>query len=89
MHQDVTQPLWRFRDGIVVLATAMAAYTALSWAHMALVSETVGMEAYLGSGDRLRSKSSSSVSSARRSRFWACSGGWDFCSRGSTGVRWD
>ncbi|WP_292983841.1 CPBP family intramembrane glutamic endopeptidase [Oceanicaulis sp. UBA6590] len=53
MHQDVTQPLWRFRDGIVVLATAMAAYTALSWAHMALVSETVGMEAYLGSGDRL------------------------------------
>lgn len=53
MHQDTPQPVWRFRDGIIVLATAMAAYTALSWAHMALVSETVGMEAYLGSGDSL------------------------------------
>ena len=56
MHQDISTPIWRFRDGIIVLGTAMAAYTALSWGHMALVSETVGMEAYLGSGDSLPHK---------------------------------
>lgn len=56
MQSHSTQPLWRFRDGLMVLACAMAAYMALSWTHMAVVSETVGMEAYLGSGDRLPMK---------------------------------
>lgn len=46
-------PLWKFRDGIIVLGAAMLAYTLMSWGHMAIVARTVGMEAYLGSGDRL------------------------------------
>jgi len=48
-----SSPLWRFRDGIIVLASAMGGYMALSWAHMALVSHTVGLDVYLGAGDQL------------------------------------
>lgn len=48
-----TQPVWRFRDGIIVLFTAIAAFALLSWAHMAIVTRTVGMENYLGGGERL------------------------------------
>lgn len=44
---------WKFRDGIIVLGAAMLAYTLMSWGHMAIVARTVGMEAYLGSGNRL------------------------------------
>lgn len=46
-------PPWRFLDGALVLLAAIAAYAALSMAHMQLVSHTVGMEAYLGGGERL------------------------------------
>lgn len=55
MTATATKParLWSFRDGIVVLGAAMLAYTLMSWGHMAIVARTVGMEAYLGSGDRL------------------------------------
>jgi hypothetical protein len=44
---------WRFWHGAAVLAAAMTAYMALSWAHMEIVRSTVGMEAYLGDGPRL------------------------------------
>ncbi|MHA6287242.1 CPBP family intramembrane glutamic endopeptidase [Maricaulis sp. CAU 1757] len=44
---------WRFWHGLLILALAMAAYTALSIGHFQLVERTVGVEAYLGSGDRL------------------------------------
>ena len=55
MSANTAKParLWTFRDGIIVLGAAMLAYTLMSWGHMAIVSRTIGMEAYLGSGDRL------------------------------------
>lgn len=55
MSVIATKPakLWNFRDGIIVLGAAMLAYTLLSWGHMAIVARTIGVEAYLGSGDRL------------------------------------
>ena len=87
MHQDISTPIWRFRDGIIVLGTAMAAYTALSWGHMALVSETVGMEAYLGSGDSLPLKilviSQLSKAVALLGALW---GAGAFARRGGTGA---
>lgn len=47
------QSPWRFWHGAAVLASAMTLYVALSWAHMEIVRQTVGMEAYLGEGPRL------------------------------------
>lgn len=47
------QSPWRFWHGAAVLAAAMTLYTGLSWAHMEIVRQTVGMEAYLGEGPRL------------------------------------
>lgn len=47
------QSPWRFWHGAAVLAAAMTLYTVLSWAHMEIVRQTVGMEAYLGDGPRL------------------------------------
>ncbi|WP_138511574.1 type II CAAX endopeptidase family protein [Maricaulis alexandrii] len=47
------QSPWRFWHGAGVLAAAMTLYTGLSWGHMELVRQTVGMEAYLGNGPRL------------------------------------
>lgn len=44
---------WRFWHGAAVLAAAMTLYVALSWAHMEIVRQTVGMQAYLGEGPRL------------------------------------
>lgn len=47
------KPPWRFFDGVLVMIAAFGAYTAFSLIHMQLVAHTVGMEAYLGDGDRL------------------------------------
>lgn len=44
---------WSFWYGAMVLALAMVAFMALSWAHMQIVAKTVGVEAYLGDGQRL------------------------------------
>lgn len=44
---------WRFWPGIAILASAMTGYVLLSWVHMEIVRQTVGMEAYLGEGPRL------------------------------------
>lgn len=44
---------WSFWHGLAILAAAMTAYAALSWAHMVIIEQTVGIEAYLGDGPRL------------------------------------
>lgn len=44
---------WRFWPGIAILAGAMTGYVLLSWAHMEIVRQGVGMEACLGDGPRL------------------------------------
>lgn len=44
---------WRFWPGVAILAGAMTGYVLLSWAHMEIVRQSVGMEAYLGDGPRL------------------------------------
>lgn len=44
---------WRFWHGVGILASAMTLYALLSWAHMELVRQTVGFDAYLGAGPRL------------------------------------
>ncbi|MGK0266725.1 MAG: membrane protease YdiL (CAAX protease family) [Maricaulis sp.] len=44
---------WNFWHGLAILAFAMTAYAALSWAHMAIIEQTIGIEAYLGDGPRL------------------------------------
>lgn len=53
--QDVrfTQPPWRFAGGAAVVMAAFAGYAALSLAHIQIVTHTVGMDVYLGEGDRL------------------------------------
>ena len=47
------QSPWRFWHGAAVLASAMTLYILLSRAHMEIVRQTVGMQAYLGEGPRL------------------------------------
>lgn len=44
---------WSFRRGAAVILLAFALYAALSVGHMQLVARTIGMEAYLGDGERL------------------------------------
>tara|TARA_R110002073_G_scaffold75329_2_gene183801 strand:- start:1657 stop:2418 length:762 start_codon:yes stop_codon:yes gene_type:complete len=44
---------WGFWHGAAILVGAMTAYAALSWVHMMIVEQTVGIEAYLGDGPRL------------------------------------
>ena len=51
-YPDFTTP-WRFWEGAGVMALSATILVALSWAHMAIVRQTVGMEAYLGDGERL------------------------------------
>lgn len=44
---------WGFGAGVAVIFLAFGLYSLLSFAHMRIVAETIGMEAYLGEGDRL------------------------------------
>ena len=44
---------WSFWHGLAILAAAMTAYAALSWAHMTIIDQTIGLEVYLGDGPRL------------------------------------
>ena len=47
------QPRWRFWTGAGVILTAAALFAAFSLGHMQIVASTIGMEQYLGEGDRL------------------------------------
>lgn len=53
MSEHTTHHVWRFRDGVLVLFTAIAAFALMSWGHMAVVARTIGMETYLGNAERL------------------------------------
>lgn len=47
------RPGWRFTTGAGVILTAFGLYALASFAHMRIVAGTIGMEAYLGEGERL------------------------------------
>ncbi|PWE17744.1 hypothetical protein DDZ18_08810 [Marinicauda salina] len=47
------RPGWRFATGAGVILTAFGLYALASFAHMRIVAGTIGMEAYLGDGERL------------------------------------
>lgn len=56
MHASAARRIaspWTFRDGLVVLLGFALLYTAVSFAHMAAVKHTIGIETYLGPGPGL------------------------------------